>query len=99
MSEMFVVVDVGCIECGEQTEVIAICETMEQAQAAFESACTTRGIKKWEPRGGFLELLGTHGKNELTYIGGTGYFTGGQRALEIHVFPPRKTEAESEVES
>lgn len=86
--EWFVIVDVGCIECGEQTEVVGVYATEDEAKAAFEAAATAR-VAKWEPRGGILEFLGLHGKSRSTYLGGCGYFAGGQHALELHVVPAR----------
>jgi hypothetical protein len=90
MAERFVLVDVGCIECGEQTEVLGIFDTEQDVGAAFEAAAKARDIKNWEPRGGILEFLGLHNHEETTYLAGCGYFTGGQHALEVHVFPARK---------
>lgn len=94
--QQFVIVDVGCIECGEQTEVVGIYDTLDAAKQDFEVACRERGIEKWEPRGGFLEMLGLHDAKKTTYVGGTGYFSGGQHALEIHQLPPRTLEAKAQ---
>jgi len=86
----YIIVDVGCIECGEQTEVKGIYNSKKEAKKGFEKIATELGIEKYEPRGGFLELFGLHDKPESTYLGGCGYFTGGQHALELHVFPATK---------
>lgn len=88
----WVIVDVGCIECGEQTEVLGVFDDEIEAKKAFEQHVESRGIKKWQPRGGFLEMLGLHGHTETTFIGGAGYFVGGQRTLELHVLPAIKIE-------
>ena len=88
----YVIVDVGCIECGEQTEVRGLFDTLEEAKEELDKLCDKLGIEKYEPRGGFLEFLGLYGHKETTYLGGTGYFTKGQRALELHQFPPRQIE-------
>ncbi len=83
--KMFVIVDVGCIECGEQTEVVGVYPNKKEAKAAFDAQCVKLGIKDWKPRGGLLELGTLAGKkSKTTYRGGTGYFTGGQHALELH---------------
>lgn len=86
----YIIVDVGCIECGEQTEVVGIYTTKKSAEEAFNEYAESKGIKKWEPRGGFLELLGLYEASESTYLGGCGYFDGGQHAIELHVFPPQE---------
>jgi hypothetical protein len=80
-------VDVGCIECGEQTEAVAVCDTEDTAKDAFDEAARLRDIKEWKPCSGLLELLGEKDPGKTTYRGGTGYFTGGQRALELHEVP------------
>ena len=77
----FVIVDVGCIECGEQTEVVGIYATEEAAKSAFEEYAGACGVTEWSPRGGFLEMLAAP---RNTYVGGTGYFSGGQHAIELH---------------
>jgi len=87
--ERFIIVDVGCIECGEQTEVVGIFQDEKEVESAFEEYCKSKEIENWSPRGGFLELLGLYNAEKSTYLGGTGYFDGGQHAIEIHVFPAR----------
>lgn len=86
---LYLIVDVGCIECGEQTEVLGMFDSEADAKAAMYEACRAREIDEWHPRGGMLEFVGLHGQTETTYCGGIGYFDGGQRALELHVFPAR----------
>jgi predicted lipoprotein with Yx(FWY)xxD motif len=82
---MWIIVDVGCIECAEQTEVVGTYPTKEAAELAFDAAAKTRGIKQWEPRGGPLEMFTAEKKaNETTFRGGCGYHINGQRALELH---------------
>ena len=81
----FIIVDVGCIECSEQTTICAIVDTKEEAQKRFLELCKELGIKKWEACRGILEILTN--SSGTTYIGGTGYFTSGQRALEVHQYP------------
>jgi hypothetical protein len=93
----WIIVDVGCIECGEQTEIRGVFNTLQETQTAFDQICKELDLKEWEPRGGFLEALGLHEKSETTYIGGTGYYTRGQRALEVHKFPPTKIRTAKEV--
>lgn len=88
--QVYIIVDVGCIECGEQTEVVGVYDTAEETEAAFTAAAKARNIEEWEPRGGFLEMLGLYKHDETTYVNGCGYFTGGQHALEIHRLPPRE---------
>ena len=36
MSAIFVVVDIGCIECGEGTSILGAYSTREEAEAAHE---------------------------------------------------------------
>lgn len=93
----FIIVDVGCIECGEQTEILGIYQSKSAAKKAFGRFAKERKIEKWEPRGGFLEVLGLYKKSKSTFIGGCGYFNGGQHALELHHFPAQAL-AESEQE-
>ena len=76
-------IDVGCIECGEQTEVVGVYGSKEAAEAGFKAAVAQRDIKDWEPRGGFLEFFGPKGATSLTSLS-TGYFKDGQHALEMH---------------
>jgi len=96
MGKYFIIVDVGCIECGEQTEVKGIYKTRKAAAKAFDKVAKELKIENWKPRGRFLELLGLHEKNETTYLGGTGYFNGGQHALELHIYPAKEIEKESQ---
>lgn len=35
--QVWVVVDVGCMECGEDTEVLGVYPTKEQAEAAWKT--------------------------------------------------------------
>ena len=94
--EMFFIVDVGCIECGEQTEMLGWYSDEERAAQAFDELAKERDIEKWEPRGGMLEFMGLYKKSESSFLGGCGYFTRGQRALELHVLPPRNIEGDKE---
>lgn len=65
---MFVLVDVGCIECGEATEVVGVYATRDEAVAQVRRIAVK--IDKEIPDD-FDEW-------------GLSYFTGGQRRLEIH---------------
>ena len=84
MDTKWVIIDVGCIECGEQTEVRAICSSQEEAERQLTQLCRGLGII----RGADLEFAGLDGKKGSSYIAKVEYFKGGQRALELHVFPP-----------
>jgi len=85
----YILIDVGCIECGEQTEVLGIFDTREHAEKAYNKFCKINNLEA-ESRGGILEFIGLHNKRKTTYLYGNGYFNGGQHALEIHQFPARK---------
>ncbi len=95
-AERFVLVDVGCIECGEQTEIVGVFDTQDEAVAIADEYAKKKNITDWEPRGGILEFCGLYGKEISTYLGGCGYFDGGQHAIELHVFPARKIERKIE---
>jgi len=91
--ERFVLVAVGCIECGKQTEVLGIFNSEEEISEAFEKFAKEKGIEEWSPRGGILEFIGQYEKSHSSYLGGCGYFDGGQFALEVHVVPKRELES------
>ncbi len=38
MSKVFVAVDVGCLECGEQSKVIGVFNNKDRADAALQAA-------------------------------------------------------------
>src|SRR4051812_35035424 len=65
----FVLVDVGCIECGESTEVLAVFTDESAGREAFMARCALIGEKPQLDYGWPLYA---------------GYFTGGQRSLELH---------------
>jgi len=64
---MFVVVDVGCTECGEDTKIVAIRGTEEAAMDALRVEAGRVGIEK----------------PEAIKRGYVGYFAGGQRCLQV----------------
>lgn len=46
-----VIVDIGCMECGENTSVVGVFLARERAEAAFLAAAMARGIEAdehWE---------------------------------------------------
>ena len=43
---MFVAVDIGCIECGEDSNVLGIFTTKEQAETAC-GAASDKQVKNW----------------------------------------------------
>ena len=75
MSKTYVLVDVGCIECGESTSVRHVTTSRQKALAAFNAAlgeldCSS-GSDWDEPDQGCWKSAS--------------YFIGGQHSLELHV--------------
>jgi hypothetical protein len=85
MKKIYLLIDVGCVEC----KILGVFDTREELSEAFNKCCEDNDIPEYELRGGFHKVLGSHNKKKSTYLGSAGYFSGGQRALEGHVFPPQ----------
>lgn len=80
MADRFVIVDIGCIECGESTEVRGFYDSHDEAITALIEAAKDREIGGPE-----LKYL----DETSTFIAGFDYFSTGQHSMELHVFPPR----------
>lgn len=79
MKGVWILVDVGCIECGMETSMLGVYTEWEAVKSAFDEAAKARDIKReWEL--GHSEPLEGNG----SYCGGVSYFTGGQMSLEVH---------------
>jgi hypothetical protein len=75
MSDLYVVLDIGCIECREETRVVSIYPDKE---AAIESANRYARQKGADP----LQESDPLQINLLE----TEYFEGGQHSIEIHAY-------------
>lgn len=81
----YIIVDIGCIECGESSIVRYVTTSKSSATVKFKKICEELKIEKWEPAGGFLEIFRKRNTDvDTTYVYGIGYFTGGQHSLELH---------------
>jgi hypothetical protein len=72
---MWVLIDVGCIECGEQTNVLAVHSDEGKAYEAFQAM--NRKLCKSAGRISTAEYGGTRGYE-------SSYFDNGQHSLELH---------------
>jgi len=71
MKTIFVVIDVGCLECGEETTVLKVCRTRAKANELVTALAKERG-----------EKIATH-DNSCSF----GYFTAGQHAVGVYLYP------------
>lgn len=80
----WIIVDVGCIECEEPTQLRGVFHTEDEATEAWNKICEELKAAMWVPgwRSRVLE------EGATTYLLGANYFTGGQHYLELHVWPP-----------
>lgn len=68
MSKLFVAVDVGCIECGEESAVIGVFTTEEKATTVLDEH-RKRQCKKWRGQHSFecFEIDGIDVVNRVEY--------------------------------
>jgi hypothetical protein len=75
----YVLVDVGCIECGEDTEVVGIFDSFEDARAILE-----KRLENFEEWGYYQQEDEEDGDSPGSVIEFGYYNGGGQHRLEIH---------------
>jgi len=92
MKRYAVVVDVGCIECGEATEVLFVSEDFNEALKYWikytngknkpiereELDMTINYIKQWTT---------SFEEDSNTYLISKDYFSSGQHSVELHLYP------------
>jgi len=80
--EVYVIVDVGCIECGEPTKVVGVYKTLEEAKKAWYAYLREVGAHtdKFQPASAIKLLMGVD-EGEICE---QGYFSTGQHSVEIH---------------
>lgn len=88
--DTYVIIDVGCIECGEVTEVLGFYSAFVKAEAAFKVFAEKRGVdlEDWKPASA-IGYFCRDREEPATELIGFGFFTGGQHSLELHLFPAR----------
>ena len=84
--EQYVIVDVGCIECGEYTKVVGVFGSEEAAYGTWIEylAAVGANTERYEPSSGLKIFLNGESAVEAGLINEQGYFDGGQHSVELH---------------
>jgi hypothetical protein len=84
-----VVIDVGCIECGEETKVIYVSHDPEEAYQHYKKYIKEHdetdapNTWKWLTK----QLQSADERADATELDSTGYFSSGQHSVELHLYP------------
>ncbi len=83
--EFWVLIDIGCIKCGGQSELLGIYGTEARALDAFAVAAKEYESVTYEYRDGILNDPAIYKDGKTSFMGGAIRYA---RALEIHRWPP-----------
>lgn len=78
VTNYYVVFDVGCIECGADSQLIAVKPHLEDALAVAKKYAIEKGVKDG------LERDAPYREPDETTVWCTGYFNNAQHSIEVH---------------
>jgi hypothetical protein len=83
--QVFVIVDVGCIECGEPSKIVGVFKSKDKAEESFKAYLKKVGAsEKYEPSSDMKLFLQAEKMQENRQITEQGYFDGGQHSVEVY---------------